>query len=79
MVPVDDWEITSSEEFEVAGSNIRLWVQIPRARKKCYFKAKKLMKIIGRPGGVYKCISYQPIKQLYILCLQPIFEYASPV
>ena len=37
------------------------------------------MKIIGNLRGVYKGISCQTIKQLYILCAGPIFEYTSPV
>ena len=37
------------------------------------------MGIIGKLGGVYKGISCQTMKQLYISCVRPIFEYASPV
>lgn len=36
------------------------------------------MEIIGELGGVYKGISCQTIKQLYISCVLPIFEYAIP-
>ena len=42
-------------------------------------KAKRVMGIIGKLGGVYKGISCQTMKQLYISCVRPIFEYASPV
>lgn len=36
------------------------------------------MEIIGELGGVNKGISCQTIKQLYISCVRPIFEYAIP-
>ncbi len=36
------------------------------------------MEIIGKLGGVNKGISCQTIKQLYISCVRPIFEYAIP-
>ena len=42
-------------------------------------KAKKAIGIIGTLGGVYRGIPSQQMKQLYISCVRPIFEYASPV
>ena len=39
---------------------------------------KKVMRIIGKLGGVYKGISCQTMKQLYISCVRPMFEYSSP-
>jgi hypothetical protein len=42
-------------------------------------KAKKVIGIIGKLGRVYKGISSQSMKQLYVSCMQPVLDYASPV
>ena len=47
--------------------------------KNVTYKAKKVMGIIENLGGIYKGISCQTMKQLYISCVKPIFKYASLV
>lgn len=37
------------------------------------------MEIIRKFGGIYKGISYQIMKQVYLLWARPIFDYTSPV
>jgi hypothetical protein len=41
-------------------------------------KAKKAVGIIGKLGGVYKGISSQTMRQLYVSCVRSVLEYASP-
>ena len=59
--------MTSSEEFEVTGSETWLCIKFQDAKNDTS-KVKNVMGIIGNLDGVYKDISYQTMEQLAILC-----------
>ena len=69
----------AQKSLKLLGVTIDCELKFQEHAKNVISKAKKVMGIIGKLGGVYKGISCQTMKQLYISCVRPIFEYASPV
>ena len=69
----------AQKSLKLLGVTLDCELKFQEHAKNVTSKAKRVMGIIGKLGGVYKGISCQTMKQLYISCVRPIFEYASPV
>ena len=69
----------AQRSLKLLGVTLDCELKFQEHAKNVVSKAKKVMGIIGNLGGVYKGISCQTMKQLYVSCVRPIFEYASPV
>jgi hypothetical protein len=67
----------AQKSLKLLGVAIDYGIKFLEHARKVVSKAKKAVGIIGKLEEMYKGISSQTMRQLYVSCMRPVLEYAS--